>query len=177
MYGAYSRSMVTEKEEMIHWYAIYTRPRFEKKVYEQLTEKGLEVYLPLVKKVRQWKDRKKKVDMPLFPSYIFARFDYKYRFDILPISGVVKIVNFRGEPAVIPDWQIDSLKRMMEHPQKVRLEDYMRPGEVVEVTDGLFKGMRGTIKTVKDETRLIITIEGIMQTVSVELDTYAVKKL
>ena len=162
---------------MIHWYALYTRPRFEKKIFEQLRERGHEVYLPLVTRTRQWKDRKKKVDMPLFPSYIFVRFDYKYRFDILPIPGVVKIVNFRGEPAVIPDWQIESLKKMMEHPQRVRLEEYMRPGEVVEVTDGLFKGMRGAIKTVKDEMRLVITIEGIMQTVSVELDSGSVKKL
>ena len=94
------------------WYAIYTRPRHEKKVNDQLLEKQFEVYLPLITRTRQWKDRKKKVDMPLFSSYVFVNFEYKYRFDVLQTDGVVKIVNFNGTPAVIPDWQIESLRKM-----------------------------------------------------------------
>lgn len=162
---------------MIRWYAIYTRPRHEKKVYEQLLEKKIEVFLPLVMRVRQWKDRKKKVEMPLFSSYLFVHFDYKFRFDVLQTKGVVKIVNFNGVPAAIPDWQIDSLKKMLEHPERIRLENYIRPGEIVEVLDGPFKGMRGMIRTLKGEKRLIVTIEGIMQSVSVEFDRDLVKKV
>lgn len=162
---------------MVRWYAIYTRPRHEKKVYEQLIEKKIEAFLPLITRVRQWKDRKKKVDMPLFNSYLFVHFDYKYRFDVLQTKGVVKIVNFNGVPAAIPDWQIESLKKMLEHPERIRLENYVRPGEIVEITDGLFKGMRGMIRHIKGETRLIVTIDGIMQSVSVELDRDIVKKI
>ncbi|NOX90290.1 MAG: UpxY family transcription antiterminator [Calditrichaeota bacterium] len=162
---------------MEHWYAIYTRPRHEKKVFESLTEKRIETFLPLITRVRQWKDRKKRVEMPLFSSYLFVHFDYKYRFDVLQTKGVVKIINFNGIPAIVPDWQIESLKKMLEHPEKIRLENYIRPGEIVEVIEGPFKGMRGMIKCLKNETRLVITIEGIMQSVSVDIDRDFVKKV
>ena len=162
---------------MEHWYAIYTRPRHEKKVFEQFEEKEWESFLPLVKQVRLWKDRKKKIEVPMFRSYLFARFDYKHRFDLLQTKGVVKIVNFRGTPAVVPDWQIESLKTMIENPKKVRLETYMRTGEEVEVIEGAFKGMRGAVKTIKGDTRLVVTIDGILQSVSVEIESGFVKRI
>ncbi len=162
---------------MENWYAVYTRPRHEKKVYESLREMKWEAFLPMVTRVRLWKDRKKKVAMPLFSSYLFARFDYKYRYDLLHISGVVKIVNFKGTPAVVPEWQIDALKQMLKNPEKLQLENYMRCGQEIEVIDGVFKGMRGAVKVVKGTTRLLVTIEGIQQTVSVELDSSYVKKI
>ncbi len=162
---------------MEHWYAVYTRPRHEKKVFEQLEEKEWETFLPLVKQVRLWKDRKKKIEVPMFRSYLFARFDYKYRYELLQIKGVVKIVNFRGTPAIVPDWQIEALKTMIENPQKMKLESYMRAGEEVEVIEGPFKGMRGAIKTIKGATRLVVTIEGILQSVSVEIESGFVKRI
>ena len=162
---------------MNKWYAIYTRPRHEKKAYDLLIEKKQEAYLPMVTRVRLWKDRKKKVDMPLFSSYLFANFDYKNRFDILQTHGIVKIVNFNGVPAEVPDWQIESLKQMLEKPQTVRLENYIHPGEYVEITEGPFKGMRGMVKTLKGESRLVISIDGIMQSVSVEIDAHFLKRL
>ncbi len=162
---------------MEHWYAIYTRPRHEKKVYEALQEKKITAFLPLVTQVRQWKDRKKKVEIPLFSSYLFVHIDYKYRFDVLQTKGVVKIVNFNGVPAVIPDWQIESLKRMLEFPDKIRLENYVKIGEIVEIVGGMFKGLKGMVKTIKGETRLIVSIEGIMQSVSIEIDRDMVKKV
>ncbi len=161
---------------MEHWYAIYTRPRHEKRVNERFLEKNIEVFLPLVKQVRQWKDRKKKVEEPLFKSYIFARFEYKFRHHVLQTDGVIKIVNFFGEPAVVPDWQIDALKSIIDNPEKMRLENYIKPGELVEVTAGPFKGMKGTVKSLRGEARLVITIDGIMQSVSVEIDQDFLKR-
>ena len=161
---------------MNKWYALYTRPRHEKKVLDLLIEKKQEVFLPMVTQIRLWKDRKKKVEMPLFPSYIFVNFDYKHRFDVLQTHGVVKIVNFKGEPASVPDWQIASLKTMLEHPETLRTENYIKPGETIEVTEGPFKGMRGMVQNLKGNTRLIITIDGIMQSVSVEIDTQFTKR-
>ncbi len=162
---------------MEKWYAIYTRPRHEKKVFDALTEKKITAFLPLITRVRQWKDRKKKVDLPLFNSYLFVRIDYKNRFSVLQTKGVVKIVNFNGQPAVVPDWQIESLQRMLEHPEKIQLENYMKLGEIVEIQEGPFKGMKGMIKTIKNQTRLVVSIEGIMQAVSVEIDRDFVKKV
>ncbi len=162
---------------MIHWYAVYTRPRHEKKVNEELVEKGMETFLPLVKKISQWKDRKKKIDAPLFKGYLFVHIDYKDRYTVLQTKGVVKIVNFSGDPVVVPDWQIDSLKRMLTRPEKIQMENYIRVGDPVEVDFGPFKGMKGVIKTIKGRQRLIITIDGIMQTVSVEINADEVKKI
>lgn len=162
---------------MEYWYALYTKPRSEKKVYQALLEKEQESYLPTITRVRQWKDRKKKVDMPLFPSYLFVRIDYRFRFDILQINGVVKIVNFKGVPAVVPDWQINDLKKMLEHPDTLKLESTMPMGQMVEVTDGPFKGIRGWVKMIKDETRLVITIQSIQQSLSVEIDAGMLKKI
>jgi transcription elongation factor/antiterminator RfaH len=151
------------------WYAIYTKPRHEKKVNTLLQDKRFETYLPLIKQTRQWKDRKKKVDMPLFNSYIFVNFDYKYRFDVLQTDGVVKVVNFNSQPAVVPDWQIESLRKMLDHPETLKLEHYFKAGELVEVTTGPLKGLRGVIMRRKGEHRLVLTIDGIMQSVSVEV--------
>ena len=162
---------------MINWYAVYTRPRHEKKVYEVLIEKEIETFLPMIKKVSQWKDRKKKIDVPLFNGYLFVCFDYKYRFDVLQTKGVVKIVNFNGIPAVVPDWQIESLKKMLTRPEKVQLENYMKIGDPVEVDFGPFKGMKGVVKTIKGNQRLIISIDGIMQSVSVEISADELKKI
>ncbi|MGD9898971.1 MAG: UpxY family transcription antiterminator [Calditrichaceae bacterium] len=162
---------------MINWYAIYTRPRHEKKVRDLLEEKNQEVFLPLVTEVHLWKDRKKKVEVPLFKSYLFVRIDYKQRFSVLETNGIVKIVNFRNEPAVVPAWQIDSLKMILEHPETLRLEKYIKPGEIVDVIAGPFKGMKGMVRNLKGETRIVVAIEGLMQSVSVEIDSDMVKKI
>jgi transcription antitermination factor NusG len=159
------------------WYALYTKPRHEKKVDGLLAEKQVETYLPLIKRRQQWKDRKKWVQMPLFSSYLFANFEYKYRYTVLETDGVVKIVNFNGVPAVVPDWQIDSLRRMLEFPETLQLESYLKPGELVEVIEGPMRGMRGTVSRLKNANRLVLTIDGIMQSVSVEVAESSLKKI
>ena len=159
------------------WYALYTRPRHEKTVYERLSEKEFDTYLPLVKRVSQWKDRKKKIEEPLFKSYLFCDFEYKYRFDVLETNGIVKIINFNGNPAVVPDWQIESLKKMIESPETIEVEPYLRPGELVELTSGPMRGMKGTVVRRKGKSRLVLTIDGIMQSVSVEVAEADLKKV
>ena len=162
---------------MKKWYALYTRPRHEKKVAEFLNEKKQEVFLPLIKTMRQLKDRKREVELPLFASYIFSKFEYKERFSILETHGIIKIVNFKGIPATVPDWQIESLKAILENPESLRLENYFKQGDLVEVKNGPFKGMRGTVKQLKGESRLTITVEGIMQSISVEIDLDSVETI
>ncbi len=161
----------------MNWYAIYTKPRHEKAAVKLLTEKEFETYLPLIKKVRQWKDRKKKIEMPLFNSYIFVNFDYKNRFNVLETHGVVKIINFGGTPAIIPNWQIESLRQMLDFPDSLQLEQYIKPGEIVEITDGPMSGMRGMVVTKKSSKKLVLSIEGIFQSVSVQVEEIFVKKV
>ena len=155
---------------MKNWYALYTRPRHEKKAYEILLEKGETAYLPLLKTTRQFKDRKRTVELPLFSSYLFCWFEYKDRFSILETHGIIKIVNFNGKPAVVPEWQIESMKTILANPESLRMENYFRQGDLVEVKTGPFKGLRGTVMHIKGESRLAIMIDGIMQSISVEID-------
>lgn len=159
------------------WYALYTKPRHEKKAADLINEKNFEVYLPMVKQVRQWKDRKKKVEMPLFNSYLFANFDYARRFEVLQTRGIVKIINFSGEAAIVPDWQIESLRKMLEFPETLKVEKYIRLGEIVEIKAGPMRGLKGMVSVKKDSNRLILSIDGIYQSVSVEIDEEYVEKI
>ena len=159
------------------WYALYTRPRHEKKVYEALVEKGIEAFLPLIKTLRQWKDRRKWVEMPLFNSYVFINIDYRDRFPALQTKGVVRIVAFGGVPATIPDWQIQQLKRIIEYPETLQPETYLKEGDFVEVIDGPFRGIRGYLREIRGETRVAILIDGIYQSASFVVDRSMVKKI
>ncbi len=159
------------------WYALYTRPRHEKKVYEALIEKGIEAFLPLIKTLRQWKDRRKWVEMPLFNSYVFVNMEYRDRFTALQTKGVVRLVAFGGVPATIPDWQIQQLKRLIEHPETLRTETYLKEGDYVEVIDGPFRGIRGYLREIRGETRVAILIDGIYQSASFVVDRSMVKKI
>src|SRR5687767_5947287 len=94
------------------WYALWTRSRHEQVVREQLQQKHIEAFLPTVTKWSRWKDRKKKIDWPLFPGYCFARFNAADRLPILKCTGVVSIISFEGEPAPIPEREIDGIRRL-----------------------------------------------------------------
>ena len=160
------------------WYAVYTKARHEKKAHNQFLDKGIESFLPLVKKVRKWKDRKKEVEFPLFTSYVFVRIDYRFRLPVLETYGVVKIVNFRGQPAAIPDHQIEAIKKFTVFSDKIRLEDYISSGDRVRVTSGPLEGITGIINYLsKDMTRLVVSLDSIKQSVSIEIDRDLVKKL
>jgi len=155
---------------MIEWYALYTRPRHEKKAFDLLTQKGEIAYLPLLTAKRNYKTQKKIVALPLFPSYLFCQFEYKNRLSILETHGIIKVVNFNGTPATVPQWQIEAMKTILLNPETLQMENYIRKGDLVEIHSGPFKGLKGTVVERKGKSRLVITIEGIMQTMSVELD-------
>ena len=102
------------------WYAIWTRSRHEQVVREQLEKKGFEAFLPTIARWSRWKDRKKKIDWPLFPGYCFARFDGNERLPILTCTGVVSIVSFDSEIAPIPEQEIDGIRRVGPERSAVR---------------------------------------------------------
>src|SRR4249919_3844250 len=96
-----------------HWYAVWTRSRHEQTVRDQLERKHIEAFLPTITRWSRWKDRKKKIDWPLFPGYCFARFDPADTLPILKCTGVVNIVSFEGKPAAIPDYELDSIRLLV----------------------------------------------------------------
>jgi len=142
-----------------HWYALHTRSRHEKQVNSRLQEKG-----------RKWSDRYKKVSIPLFSCYVFVKICLRDRLSVLQTEGVVSLVSFSGIPAPIPDRQIESLQMIVEKQLYVSPADYFTAGQRVRVIQGPLKGLEGTLMQVKNQSKLIIGIDGIKQAISVEID-------
>ena len=162
-----------DKNEL--WYALKTKSRHEIKVYERLIQKGINCYLPMYTTMRQWSDRKKKVNLPLFSCYLFVKISLRDRLEVIRTDGAVNIVSFNNVPAPIPEDQIDSVKRILGANIGIKKENYLVEGQKVEIVYGPLKGITGIVKTIKDKSRLIITIDALYQAVSVEIDDEALK--
>ena len=159
------------------WYAVWTRSRHEQRVREQLQQKGYEAFLPTITRWSRWKDRKKKVDWPLFPGYCFLRFDGGERLRILNCTGVVSIVSFNGEIAPIPDVEIDGIRTLIESELKYDPCPLISEGSMVAVVSGPLKGVTGRLVRKGSQARLILSVQLIGQAVSVEVDAADVKAL
>ena len=157
------------------WYAIWTRSRHENVVREQLERKGYEAFLPTITKWSRWKDRKKKIDWPLFPGYCFARFDPNERLPILTCTGVVSIVAFDGDIAPIPDLEIEGIRRLVQSDLQFDPCPLIHEGMMVEVVHGPLKGVVGRLLRKGAHARLILAVDLIGQAVSVEVDAADVK--
>ncbi len=145
------------------WYAIYTRSRYEKRVHALLKEANVECYLPLVKTWRVWSDRKKLVEMPLLPSYLFVRTDvtdHHSYYDILNTVGVVRFITFEGKAVAIPDVQIAALQRLNSQGIDMQcLDESPKPGTPVKVTQGPMKGFTGEVVSVGKNKKLILRLD------------------
>jgi transcription termination/antitermination protein NusG len=157
------------------WYALWTRSRHEQVVRDQLAQRGYEAFLPTIPKWSRWKDRKKKIDWPLFPGYCFARFDTRERLPILKCTGVVTIVSFDGDIVPIPDVEIDSIRRLVESELQFDPCPLIREGMMVEVVHGPLKGVIGRLLRKGSHARLMLAVDLIGQAVSVEVDAADVK--
>ena len=143
---------------------------------EQLEKRQIEVFLPTVTRWSRWKDRKKKIDWPLFPGYCFARFDPDNPLAILKCTGVVTIISFDGKPAPIPSVEIDSIRRLVGSELQYDPCPQLHEGQLVEVTHGPLKGVVGRLMR-KDgpRARLVLSVDLIGQAVSVEVDAADVR--
>jgi transcription termination/antitermination protein NusG len=158
-----------------NWYAIWTRSRHEQVVREQIERKHYDAFLPTITRWSRWKDRKKKIDWPLFPGYCFARFNVDETLAILKCTGVVNIVSFEGKPAAIPEHEIESIRRLVESDLQFDPCPMIREGMMVEVKHGALKGVVGRLIRKGAHARLILAVELIGQGVSVEVDAADVK--
>ncbi len=154
------------------WYALYTRSRFEKKMLSELSDRSIEVFLPMREILSRWKDRKKKVWIPLFPGYIFVNHvdTPESRYRILNIPGAVRFVGLEGHADPIPEEQIQYVRRFLESSISVDPYPYMQVGSRVEVIAGPLKGIRGILVEKRGRFRFVIQVDLIRQAVSVEID-------
>ena len=144
----------------MNWYALYTKPRNEKKVEEQLHKMGLEVFCPKVSVVKQWSDRKKRVSQPLIPSYVFIKIKEQERDLVFSVSGVVRYLFFLGKPAIIKESEINAMKETLNHDFKeVGVMD-LEKGQKFTVEEGTFKGQEATFIEQKG-SKIILRLESL----------------
>ena len=152
--------------EKLPWYALYVHSRAEKKVHGLLLSMGYEAYLPLIVIMKQWSDRMKKVEEPLFKSYLFVRADLRKYYEVLGIPGVTKFVSFENKPVVVPENQITAIKKYCddytESDPDVTAEEF-HEGQLVRIVSGPMTGLTGRLAPVNNKKRLIVYIESVGQ--------------
>lgn len=163
--------MAREAAATERWLAACVRSRHEKKVAQQLQSNALQCFLPLYESVHRWKDRRATVTLPLFPGYVFARVAPADRMRILTTPGVVKLVSFQGQPASIPEAEIDNLRQLCAKDAPMEPHPYLKVGRRVRITKGPFAGAEGILQRRKGRYRFVLTLDLIARAVAMEIDT------
>lgn len=159
---------------ILNWYALYTRPRHEKAVAEQLEKRKIEAFLPLREVLSRWKDRRKLVQLPLFPGYVFVRTNLRWKGEVVRTPGVVHMVSFHGVPAPIPDEQVEAVRQICLTKLPCDPYPYLTEGRWVRVVHGPLTGLAGILVRKKAKHRLVVSIDLLKQSVSVEMDADSV---
>jgi transcription antitermination factor NusG len=152
------------------WYAAYICANHEKRVAHQFTQQSIEHFLPLFEAVRRWKDRRKRLQLPLFPGYLFVRFALRDRLNILQVPSVVRLVGFNGRPTPVEDHQIETLQETLTPQLKVRPHPYLAVGKKVRIIRGPLQGTDGVLVRRKSVWRVVLSINLIVRAASVEVE-------
>ena len=163
---------MTDIKDNKKWFAIYVKSRSEKKVFKLLEDIGIESFLPLITRVKQWSDRKKKVEEPLFRSYLFVHISDSDYYNVLNVNGVVKYICFEKKAVVVPENQITAIKRYISDTDLHDIEFdnvELKEGEMVRIKSGQMKDLIGRFVTIKGKHRVIIDIEVVGQSLPVNI--------
>jgi transcription antitermination factor NusG len=152
------------------WYAAYTSANHEKRVAEQLKMRLVEHFLPLYDSVRRWKDRRMKLQLPLFPGYVFVHLALRDRLRVLEAPGVAKLVGFNGTPTALPQQEIEALRTSLGDGVRARPHPCLKVGQRARVKAGPLEGMQGILVRRKNGLRFVISVELIQRAVAVEVD-------
>jgi transcriptional antiterminator RfaH len=160
------------------WYALYTRPRAEKLVFQRLVEAGIETFLPLQKTYRIWSDRKKLVEKPLLSSYVFVKTNNKNFLKVYKTNGVVKFISFEGKPVSIPQKQIDNLRLLINSDADIEVSsDKFSTGDNVEVINGSLIGLTGELIKIGSKNRVIVRIDRLDQNLILKIPKAFLRKV
>ena len=166
-----------EKWNTARWFALYTRSRHEKVADDELRRKGVETFLPLRRFKRRWSDRFKIVEEPLFKGYLFVHAPFSERWTILNSRGVVRFVGPPSDPVEVPERELAIVRRFIEEEIHIDPFPYLKEGERVYIRSGPFKGAEGFILRKNNHCRLVISLDMLMQSVSIEIDQACVEKI
>jgi transcription antitermination factor NusG len=152
------------------WCALYTRHQHEKTVATILSTKGLQVFLPTYRTVHRWKDRNKQLELPLFPSYLFFKYEAHHRIQILSTPGVHMILTAGNAPAVIPNEEIVAIQSAAESSLRMEPHPFLKYGDTVRIKSGPLAGLEGLVSRKKDAFRLVLSVEMLGRSAAVEID-------
>jgi transcription antitermination factor NusG len=158
-----------------HWHALYTRHQHEKSVAHALTNKGHEVFLPLVRAAHRWQDRTKQICLPLFPCYVFIRGGFDRPIQILSTPGLISVVTCAGRPAIIHPGQIDAVGQLIASTLQVESHPFLQCGDRVRVIAGPLRGIEGLLVRKKNSFRLVVSVELLARSAAVEIDVSCIE--
>src|SRR5580658_1612699 len=159
------------------WYALYTRHQHEKMVDQVLTNKGFDTFLPLYATTHNWKDRTKALTLPLFPCYVFLKGGIERRLQILTTPGIYGLVSSGGQPAAIPDIEIEAIRRVIESGTRVEAHPYLKCGNRVRVKCGPLTGIEGILVRKKNISRLVLSVEILGTAAAIEVDAFLIERV
>lgn len=152
------------------WYAVYTRANHERRVAGQLAEREVEHFLPEYESVRTWKDRKVRLQLPLFPGYLFVHMALLERLRLLQVPGVVQLVGFKGSPAPMPEEDMNRIREFLGQGWRAEPHPYLQVGRRVIVVRGSLAGLEGIVARRKNRSRLVLSFDLIQRSMAVEID-------
>lgn len=159
------------------WYAVHTRHQHEKLVAQRLASKGFEVFLPLYTEVRQWRDRTKRLELPLFSCYVFLRGDMDRQLPIVTTPGVHGMLATGGKLSGIPEEEIQAVRSVVENRVNVEPYPFLNCGDLVRVKSGVLKGLEGFLVRKKGQTRLVVSVSLLERSVAAEVDASTVERV
>ncbi|MCC7498907.1 MAG: UpxY family transcription antiterminator [Bryobacterales bacterium] len=163
-------SVTPAPDALLPWYAVRVRSNFEKKVAASLHARGFEEFTPLYHQSNKWSDRVANLEIPLFPGYLFCRLDISKRLPVLAAPGVVSIVGFGPQFITVPDSEIESIRSALDSGALLLPHPYLRAGQRIRIAKGAMTGVEGILLNVRDDYRLVLSINILMRSVSVQID-------
>jgi len=159
------------------WYVVHTCANHEKRVAQQLGERNVEQFLPLFESMRRWKDRRVRLQLPLFSGYVFARLPLRNRLQVLALPSVVRLVGFGGFAVPIADEEIETLRHTLLPQLRALPHPYLTQGKRVRILDGPLKGAEGTLLRRKSGCRVVLSVDLIARAASVEIDARDIERI
>lgn len=170
-------NIADSSKQTASWFALYTRHRHEKSVAHWISGKGIDVFLPLYKAAHRWKDRTKDLSLPLFPNYVFVQAGPSQRGVVLSTPGVYDFVRLGGLAAAIPSEEIEAVRQVVEHSLDAEPHPFLKSGDRVRVKTGPLSGLEGILVRKKNFYRLVLSVELLVKSISVEVDAADVERV
>ena len=168
-------AQVVRTENLLPWYALQTKARHEKAVSNYLRMQGVEEFLPLYKSRREWSDRVRVVELPLFGGYVFCRLDPKSMVSVLNVPGVIHLLGYGAEPVPVPDGEISAIRRLLESELPATPCPYLKVGALVRIRSGAMQGLEGRLERVRNSCRLVLSVHLLQRSIALEVDPESVE--